>query len=522
MQKSYFGIDFGTTNTAVVQLLVDDYGAKTIYCCEDDMPFPSLLAIHKENGTVLFGRQLKVKRQQLSRDYHIFSSFKSILGKEQEFTVAGRTYTPTDITALFLRGIKDYVKANMELDINAATFAIPVDFTPSQRRELKKAAKAAGINVNKFISEPTAAYMRNIDLVKGLSKVAVFDWGGGTLDVSILEIEKNALKELAVNGKQLGGNDIDKLLAKKIHADIAAKSSIGSYDEMSDKDKDTLLAKCEDAKITLSDDDFCRIQLIDYGTAGVIRYPLELERFKEIIQPQIDQAVEVLYEAIKKAHISVAQLDAIIMVGGSCEMQPIQEVMEALFARKNIQIIYPEKMQWSVAVGAAMVETSTTSYRLEKGIGVVLSDDSFFPIFEKGTSVPCMVDEIRFGVAEDTTDAHFIIADENMTTLKIANVPVKGFTTEGISLNAYIDEDMIANISLQSTHMPRAARNLEINKLALYYDLNKIEKPNEASEKENYYNSGDPGLCSYAGCTEKVFRGGFCQDHYIWEHSASK
>ena len=103
-----------------------------------------MVAINKNDGTVIFGRQVKDKRQQLARDHYIFSSFKSRLGKDDEIEVAGRKYAPRDITALFLKGIKETLKRNMGLDLDNATFAIPVDFTPEQRRELKLAASVAG------------------------------------------------------------------------------------------------------------------------------------------------------------------------------------------------------------------------------------------------------------------------------------------------------------------------------------------------------------------------------------------
>lgn len=525
MQKNYFGIDFGTTNTSVVHLLVDEYGTKMVNCSEDEMPFPSLLAIHKKDGTMLFGRQVKIKRQQLSNDYYIVSSFKTKLGKDEEIIVAGKKYTPTDITALFLKSIKNYIEANMGLNIKEATFAIPIEFTSIQRKELKKAAEAAGIRVNKFISESTAAYMQNIELVKGLSKIAVFDWGGGTLDISILEIEKNILKELVVHGKKLGGDDIDKLLAKKVHADIASKNNnIDDYEDISDKDKDNIIAKCENAKIELSDDNFTRFQLIDYCVPGVFTFGLDLERFKGIIEKQIEDAVTALYEAVKKAQISIAQLDAIIMVGGSCEMQPIQEIMANLFEKKNIKIIYPEKMQWSVAAGAALIEKSYTKYRLNQFIGVILSDDSFYPVIEKDSAVPCEINNLRFGVVEETTDAHFIISDEHFNTLKIVNVPIKGFTVEGISLNAYIDEDMIANIILQSTHMGlQKKQKIEVHKLSFYYDLTNMDKLREFKKgRETNSKKKDHKMCSFMNCTAKATRGRYCDHHYSWERADSK
>lgn len=518
MQKSYFGIDFGTTNTAVVQILVDEHGTKTINLGEDDMPFSSLVAIHKVDGTILFGRQVKNKRRQLSRDYLVISSFKSKLSQDVEYCVADKRYTPTDITAIFLKAIKEYIYNKMKIDINAATFGIPVDFTPVQRRELLKAAKAAGIKVNKLISESTAAYMQNMDLVKGLSKVAVFDWGGGTLDISILEIRKNELKELAIHGIKLGGDDIDKLLAKKVHAYIACKKDIGDYDDMPDKDKDEIISRCEKAKIDLSDEDFTKIRLVDYGMPGVEWHSLEYESFKELIKPCIDQAIKALYEAIQKAQITVAQLDAIIMTGGSCEMRPIQDILKQLFERKNVKIISPENMQWCVANGAAMIDKLNTGYKLSHSIGVILSDDTFFPIFQKGHSVFQKIPELRFGVVEETTDAHFIITDENKNTLEIVNVPVKGFTSEGICLNAYIDEAMIAHLNLKSTCMSWG-KDVEIHKLNFYYDIS--GKSIKAPDKK-LVPIKDPSLCSFMGCLKKATRRGLCEEHYRWEYADSK
>lgn len=487
MSQNYFGIDFGTTNTAVVQLLVDEYGRKVVYCNEEDLPFSSLVAIKKDGTEVLIGRQVRSKRHQLSKDYHIFSSFKSNLEKNDAVVIAGKRYTARDITALFLRGIKNYIINHQGLSIESATFAIPVDFTPAQRRALKLAAESAGIKVNKFISESTAAYMQSRTKLSGLTKVAVFDWGGGTLDISILEITKNRLTELAVMGNHLGGDDIDKLLAEKVHSKIAIQSQeIGNFDDMSDKDRDSLINRSEDAKIALSTEEFYRIRLVDYGLIPSANIPIEQNEFSEIIQPQVDSAVTTLYEAIKKANISVAQLGGIIMAGGSCEMRPIQQIMERLFGSKGINIFYPDDMQWSVAIGAANIDASLTKYRLSNSIGVMLSDDTFFPVLKNDTPVPCKINELVFGIVEDTTDAHFIICDDNKNTVSIINVPVKGFQSEGLRLNAGITEDMIADINIVSSHMSNNPSHAEIKGLNFYYDLteNDVKNENNSFEEE--------------------------------------
>lgn len=525
MQKTYFGIDFGTTNTAVVQLLVDEYGKKIVNCGEDGLPFPSMLAINKEDATILFGRRVKTKRQQLARDHYIVSSLKSKLGKEERIEVAGKTFTATDFVTYFFKSVKDYIAEHMGIEVREATFAVPVNFGPDQRRELKRAAEAAGIKVNKLITESTAAYLRNRDLVKGMSKVAVFDWGGGTLDISVLEIEKDILRELAIHGTKIGGDDIDKLLAKKVHGEIASKHpEIGCYEDMSDIDRDKIITKCEDAKIALSKDYYFRINLIDYGLPGfTAREPLELDRFSEIIDPYIDAAVQALYEAIEKAGISVAQLDAIIMVGGSCEMQPIQERIANLFGSKNIKIVYPEQMQWSVAVGTSMVDTMDSSYKLNQSIGVILSDNSFFPLIEKHKPVPYKADEIRFGVVEETTDAHFIICDDRLNTLQIANVPIKGFLAEDVCVNTCIDEDLMACLTLKSTHMGRE-KVISLRELGFYYDLSGMaeSKTNPYSEKTVLRKEKKDKLCCYSDCNEKVFRNGYCSHHFKWEYADSK
>ncbi len=314
------------------------------------------------------------------------------------------------------------------------------------------------------------------------------------------------------------------------------EESIGDFDDMSNADKDQIIEKCENAKISLSDEDYEKFQLIDYGSKGVKRFTITYEMFKEIIQPQIEEAIKTLLTAVDKAGTSLAQLNAIIMVGGSCKMRPIQKAME-LFEIKNIKIIYPKNMQhmqWVVSMGAAKVGKYNTSYRMSHSIGVILSDDEFLPIIEKGSAIPYKVDEIRFGVVEETMDAHFIITDEQKRQLKIVNVPVKGFTTEGISLNAEIDENMIANITLKSTYMGNhAKRSIEIQNLSFYYDFNidyTIKTKEPGANKWNQIDLGGSETatngtniafkkCLY--CDLEATHGNFCRDHYKYERVES-
>jgi molecular chaperone DnaK len=205
------------------------------------------------------------------------------------------------------------------------------------------------------------------------------------------------------------------------------------------------------------------------------------------------------------------------MVGGSSEMRPIQELMHELFEKKNIKILYPDDKQWSAAMGAAMLETSSTRYRLSKAIGVILADEesSLFPIFEKNTVVPSDEKKLSFGVVEEAMDAKFIFADENKNVLRMINVPIKGFSTEAVRLEAKIDDDMIAYITLKSSHMSDSReKDVALNKLNYYYDLDEIQKPEPirlaTADKSD-------SICQYLGCINEAVREGYCSYHFKYE-----
>lgn len=131
--------------------------------------------------------------------------------------------------------------------------AIPVDFKPKQRKDLREAARIAGIYVKSFVSEPTAAYVKCRSDLAGASNVAVFDWGGGTLDISLISVEKNQVSELAISGQRLGGNDIDQMIARHLHAKIAREENDArAFDDLSPAERDQIIERSEDAKKRLS------------------------------------------------------------------------------------------------------------------------------------------------------------------------------------------------------------------------------------------------------------------------------
>lgn len=464
---SSYGIDFGTTNTAVVECISTDHGMSSQHWGDTDQPFPSLVALHPEKPP-LFGMDVKKRRQQLKSDgYTVISSFKSILGTNEYISVGAQSYSTVDITTLFLQYVKSNVEQQSGSEMKEAVIAIPVDFNPNQRHALRVAAQQAGIMIRSFVSEPTAAYIHCQREIAGASNVAVFDWGGGTLDVSIISAEHNTVHELAIAGRQLGGNDIDKMLARHLHARIMQEIGIPTaFEDMNESEQDQIINRSEDAKKRLSVEDFAPVRLMNYGGKAMIRQSVSLESFQALIAGRAEEAIQVLYQALDKASISLGQLDAVLMVGGSCEMRPIVTRLEEICG----SIVYrPEKIQWVVASGAAFLAGKQTVYKLEHDFGVLLSDGSVYPIFEAGETIPCDAKELTFGVVEDTTSAVFILTDDLKNELKRMVVPIKGFTAEGLRLKASIDADMIAHISIWSTYAEKMGQKSDINQLEFAY-----------------------------------------------------
>ena len=462
-----YGIDFGTTNTAVVECLFLNNKMSATPLGEMNQPFPSLIALHPEKPS-LFGMEVKKRRRQLkSEGYEVISSFKSILGnKDWRIAVGGKDYAAEDVTALFLGYVKKAVESKSNIPMTEAVISIPVDFQPEQRAALRRAASKAGIRARSFVSEPTAAYIYCQKEIAGASNVAVFDWGGGTLDVSILTAENGVIQELAVFGRRLGGNDIDETLARHFHARIMRTGIPKAFEDMTGTERDQIINQSEEAKKRLSTEDFAPILLVKYGGRKIARESVSLEEFQALIAQKVEDASDVLQQAARKAHITIEQLDSILMVGGSCEMRPIVRRLEQIGGSR---VYRPENAQWVVAGGAAFLAERRPVYKLQQDFGVLMSDSSLYPVFKAGQEIPCQSPEFSFGVVEDTTNAVFIFADGQKNELKRVLLPIKGFQYEGLRLKASIDEDMIAHVSVYQSYNEKKGRSAEINQLSFAY-----------------------------------------------------
>ncbi|SFK75690.1 molecular chaperone DnaK [Paenibacillus sp. 1_12] len=445
--KIDFGIDFGTTNSACVGILD---GKRAIrYTDGYTAPFPSLVIIDKLTGEVLSGREAWNKRQQLSESCEVFSSIKSWLGENIQWNLGGKVWTPEMIAAEIFKGlVKQVSDKSGDGLIQSAVVAVPVDFSAEKRQALRYAAKTAGITITSFVSESTAAIFHNFDKVKSYSKVAVFDWGGGTLDISILENNKGSIREVSVGNEMLGGDDIDSKLARWAHNQIERANPRGvSFEDMPASFRDRLIAQCETAKRDLSVMDLVDVRLNKYGDYGPVKVAIDNDTFTALIEPEVLRAMDCMNATLEQAKINFDNLGCILLVGGSINLRPFIERVEQEW---NCHKIFPDASEWSVAYGAAELSLTEGSYIMSESVGVILSDGGFYPIIKNGESMRGNEFTASFALVEDSDTANLIFANENGKILGYAHVPSFGFFKEQIDITVSLDQDMVIHFKAKS------------------------------------------------------------------------
>ena len=474
--KYYFGIDFGTTNSATVGYVVMDEKPEMVkYGDEEGRPIPSVVAIDRTTGNVFTGRDAWDKKMELSESCEYIPSVKTILDTEQVKTIAGREWTAVDVASEVFKQLKANVKNRTGIDMEEATVAIPVGFSASKRAKLREAAEKAGIRVRSFISEPTAAFFANYNELKISSIVAVFDWGGGTLDVSVLQHINGKVYELATVGKDVAGDYIDSKIAKRIHAKIARKKGIEiAFEDMPSSAQDMMRVRAERAKRMLGDDDTATISINNYGAFGACRETLEYDWFADIVDPEVTMAMGCLEEAIHQSGVGLANIDRIVMVGGSSNLRPLLEKMDEKYGDK---LFFPEETMWNVAQGAAMLAMTPGDFYSSQSIGIVLSDDAYYEILKPDTPVQGWEHTCHFGIVDSSKEARFVFGgspdiEASPERFKTLSVPAYRFLQEQIVLKATIDPNMVFTVIAGSNMQPSEFRRLwEYTQLKCYYKL---------------------------------------------------
>lgn len=454
---NYFGIDFGTTNSAVhaIAAIGDTIDDEFDIGENDRRPLPSFVAIHKVTGEVVTGLDAKGSIAD-ENEYQVFSSIKTIIGEEKEWQIAGNIWTPVDIAAELFKELKKKAENSTQGKMTEAVVAVPVGFSSKKKNNVRKAAEKAGIKVLMFVSEPTSAYCSRASEMRKYHNVAVFDWGGGTLDVVVLRIEGNIVHELSTAGLTMAGNDIDRHLAERICMNAASKSGEDfAFEDLSQKVQLRLLQKCEQAKCDLADEDIVTIMDANLDGHGMMMEKIDYPYFSLLIENEVNQAVDCLMRALSDAGMNKESIDCILCEGGSSRLRPLQEKLLKLFDRKKL--IFPRKAMWDIATGVAQIAYKPGCYTLNRPIGLMLSNNKFYPLLKVGQRVPTKEKTVSFGVIDGSDDARFIISDgdeSSQTFTEIFPVKIRGFSDEVLKVSCYVDADMVFRMKIKSNRMP--------------------------------------------------------------------
>lgn len=452
---SVFGIDFGTTNSAAVKLA--EHAEPQKYGDEAGAPYPSIVAIDRATGKISGGRDIWEHREKVrdTGNYHIVESVKLHLGTDHTWQTEAGPRTARDIASSILAALSRRASTRGLEPIQKAAITIPVGFPPSARADLRMAAASAGIQLTTFITESTAAFMRYLPQLRHCRYAAVFDWGGGTLDISILELREGTVFELATEGMYIAGDEIDADLARAVHTRVMERRGTPqSFDSMSSIDRDNLRTKCEEAKRQLSSRPAWDILLSSYGGSPV-NVQMDVAWFHSIIAPHVDLALERLTHAIESCKLSVDSIDRVLIIGGSSKLTLLRDRLRA-DPRFSASLHISDDAEWDVAHGAAIVELSPGGYELAESIGVVLSDNSFYEIVRRGERIWSQPRSIALSLVEDAKQANIIVEKrphpQSTVSDRVAafSVNTLGFNLEEIRLAYSINSDLMLRLEAGS------------------------------------------------------------------------
>jgi len=438
-KEKIIGIDLGTSNSQAAVMLG---GKPTIIPSAEGATvagkmFPSVVAFTKD-GQILVGEP--ARRQAVSNPQGTITRVKRKMGSDYKYKINGKEYTPQQISAFILQKIKRDAEAFLGEKIEKAVITVPAYFNDNQRQATKDAGKIAGLDVVRLVNEPTAASMAyGLDKKGESHKILVFDFGGGTLDVTIMEFDEGVFNVLSTSGDtHLGGSDMDDALIKYIFDDFKSKTGI-------DLDKDDMAVQrvreaAEKAKIELSGVLETEINLpyITADSSGPKHLTMKIDRAKleQLVMPIIEKCKKPMEQAIKDAKLSKSDIDKIILVGGPTRMPIVQRFVEDFIGKKAERGVDPMEC---VAFGAAiqgailagdikdivLLDVTPLTLGIETLGGVVT------PLIERNTTIPVRKSKI-FTTAADFQTAVTIHVLQGERPMAADNTSLGMFNLEGI------------------------------------------------------------------------------------------
>lgn len=428
------GIDLGTTNSCVA---VMDGGTYTIIPNSDgERTTPSVVNI-KDNGEVVVGTI--AKRQAITQPDSTVSSIKTHMGENYKVNIHGKAYTPQEISAKILQKLKKDAESYLGEEVKEAVITVPAYFTDAQRQATKDAGEIAGLKVERIVNEPTAAALAyGLDKQKN-EKVLVFDLGGGTFDVSVLEIGDDVVEVLATSGNNhLGGDNFDKKVIDWLAEDFKKETGIDLRNDKMAYQR--LKDAAEDAKKKLSTTLETQISLpfITVDSTGPKHLEKKLTRagFNEITKDLIEMTKGPVQTALRDAKLNASDIDEILLVGGSTRIPAVQEWVKSFFGKEPNKGINPDEV---VAAGAAIqagvIKGDVKGVLLldvtPLSLGIETLGGVFTKIIEKNTTIPTKKSQV-FSTAADNQSEVGIMVFQGERAKAIDNQKLGEFSLGGI------------------------------------------------------------------------------------------
>ena len=454
------GIDLGTTNSCVAvleggepQIIANNEGMRTT---------PSVVAFTKD-GERIVGEP--AKRQAVTNAERTVTSIKTHMGTDYKVDIDGKGYTPQEISAIILQKLKADAEGYLGQQVTEAVITVPAYFTDAQRQATKDAGRIAGLDVKRIINEPTAAALAyGMDKLDEEKKILVFDLGGGTFDVSILEIGDGTFEVLATAGNnRLGGDDFDKVIIDYL-ADEFKKAE--GVDLRSDKMAlQRLKEAAEKAKKELSSTMSSNINLpfITATASGPKHMNIDLSRakFDELTHHLVEKTMEPTKRALADAGLSVSEIDDVLLVGGSTRIPAVQEAVKKFIGKEPHKGINPDEC---VAAGAAIqagVLTGEVNDLLlldvtPLSLGIETMGNVMTKIIERNTTIPTKKSQVFSTAADNQTavDIHVLQGERSMaydnTTLgrfQLSEIPPAPRGIPQIEVTFDIDANGIVHVT---------------------------------------------------------------------------